>query len=128
MGSMKQYFSLCAGVVAGLLLATSAKAATVEYGYRPGGYTVVFMTRAKAMLARGDRIVLTGDQMSAAAIQVAWYRQRGGKVCTKGDVQLFFHVGRNTATGAPIDGNKFYLGRSIREGWYSPSKFGIPHC
>lgn len=115
-------------VMALLCGVVSAHAKTVEFGYRPGGYSFMFISRAKAMLARGDRIVIAGDQMSAAAIQVVWYRQRGGKVCTKGDVQLFFHMGRNTVTGKPIDSNKWHLGRSIPEGWYSPSKFGIPKC
>lgn len=115
-------------VAALMAMTLPATAKTIEFGYRPGGYSFVFVNRAKAMLARGDRIVITGDQMSAAAIQVVWYRQHGGKVCAKPGVQMFFHLGRNTVTGAPIDSNRYYLGRSIREGWYRPSEFGIPQC
>jgi len=107
---------------------SSAHSKTVEFGFRPGGHTVEFIRAAKVMLKSRDRIVIRRDQMSAAAIQVVWYRKHGGKVCTKGDVQLFFHMGRNMRTGEPIDSNRFYLGRSIPEGWYRPAEFGIPKC
>lgn len=111
-----------------IFFVTPSVAKTTEFGYRPGGYVFLFIAQAHNMLGRGDRIVITDDQLSAAAIQVVWYHRHGGKVCAKKGTRLFFHMGVDTITGQPRDANRHYLGRSVPEGWYSPSKFGIALC
>jgi len=85
----------------------------VVVGYRPGGYTLIHKKRGQQWLKSGKRIVIRGDQVSAAATQVVWYKRNGGKVCVAGrDVLLWFH---ENGTKGPL-----YAER--------PSVYGIRRC
>jgi hypothetical protein len=118
---------MISGVSLTLALATPAEAGkTVTLGDRPGGYAHAHMQTAEVWLKTRTRVVIAGDQMSAAAIQVAYFAGRGGRICAKPGVMLYFHAGRSR--GAVTNANRRYLGRNLKEGWYKPARFGIGEC
>ena len=113
---------------AALALATPAEAGnTVTLGDRPGGYAHAHIKTAERWLKTRTRIVIAGDQASAAAIQVVYFHERGGRICAKPGVTLYFHAGRSRG-GAVTNANRRYLGRDLKDGWYHPEKFGIREC
>lgn len=105
------------------LISVTATADTIRLGDRNGGYVKQHIDTAKVWLKHRDSLILTGDQISAAAIQVAWFRAHGGKVCAYPGRALYFHDG---ALGT--NPTKRYLGYSLKPGWYSPGDFGIKPC
>lgn len=96
-------------------LPANATADTIRLGNRDGGYVALHMAQARQWLRHRHKLVLTGDQISAAAIQVAWYRQHGGSVCAWPGVALWFHASSTGRTFADT-------------GWHEPGEFGIPTC
>ena len=116
-----------ASLISLLLLATPAAAKTVVLDDRPGGYVLHHVKQADYWLKHRTRVIIAGHQKSAAAIQVVYFAGRGGRVCAKRNAKLYFHMGR-MPDGTPVDANRRILGRSIKEGWYSPAKFGIGAC
>jgi len=122
--------SMINAIAAALLLAIATPAeagGTITLDDRPGGHAHAFMKVADVWLERKRRVIIAGDQESAAAIQVVYYHGRGGRICAKPGVMLYFHEGRSRG-GAVTNANKRYLGRSIKTGWYRPAKFGIGEC
>ncbi len=74
-----------------------ASARTVELWNRPGGYTFQHIAQANRWLASGTRLVIRDWQVSAAAIQVVYFKRRGGNVCYaksgfNSDPALYFHM------------------------------------
>jgi hypothetical protein len=104
-------------------LSATATADTIRLGERPGGYVHAHIDIARRWLKQGHKIIITGDQLSAAAIQVAWYRANGGTICARPGIALFFHEGARGTN--PI---RRYLGYNLKPGWYSPGDFGIHEC
>jgi hypothetical protein len=108
---------------------TASARETIRLGYSAGGFTLPHIHRADIWLRRKTRVIVTANRESAAAIQVIYFAGRGGNICVLPGVKLWLHMGRDVSTGKPSDGNRRYLGRSYREGWYDPAKqFGIPLC
>lgn len=114
-------------LVAGLALADPAHAETITLHERNGGYAHHHIKAAERWLKRRVRIIVAADQQSAAAIQVIYYHGRGGRICAKRGVRLYLHEGRSRG-GAVTNVNRRYLGRTIKDGWYAPAKFGIGEC
>jgi hypothetical protein len=116
-------------------------AETIELWNRPGGYTHVHIKQADAWLARGTMLVIRDWQVSAAAIQVLYFKRRGGQVCyAKSDFNaepaLFFHT--PTSRGKAQDSLAHYVGAGnageignrsqYRFKRFHPSAFGIRAC
>ena len=116
-----------ASLIALALLAAPAAAETITLGDRPGGYAHQHMQIAERWLKKRVRVVIAGDQQSAAAIQVVYFAGRGGRICAMPGVELYFHAGRSRG-GAVTNANRRYLGRNIRTGWHKPAAFGIGGC
>ena len=117
------------GALAFLALSAPAHAGkTVKLGCSDGGNVAHHVMIARDFLQHRHRLVITCNRASAAAIQVIWYRKHGGKVCARPGVRLFLHMGYDPEKRIAVDVNRQYLGRSYREGWYSPAKFGIGEC
>lgn len=95
--------------------------------YRRGGYVHQHIQQAELWLKQGVQIVVADSQMSAAAIQVVYFGGRGGRICVKPGVSLYFHPGRSRG-GARTNPTLRYLGVSLPEGWYDPSRFGLKIC
>jgi hypothetical protein len=110
-----------------LAFASVAEARSITFGYRPGGIVGAFLLEGMKIRQRGDSVVLSGHQASAAAIQSVWLQRNGVRICAKKGVKLFFHAG-TLPSGKKIDVNRLILGHSIREGWYTPHKFQIKTC
>ena len=116
-----------ASLIALALLITPAFAGdTITLHARPGGYALHHVRVADVWLRQGKRVVIAGDQASAAAIQVIYYAGRGGSICAMRGVLLYLHEGRSR--GAVTNANRRYLGRTLATGWYAPEKFGIGEC
>ena len=118
-----------------------AEAATVELWHRPGGYTHAHIAQAKHWLATGTTLVIRDWQVSAAAIQVLYFKRRGGKVCYarsgfNADPALYFHLAesrgreRNSLATFVGAGNAAKIGKlsAHRMKRLHPSAFGIPAC
>ena len=120
---------LFAAIAAALFLTLTPAVAgqTVTLGDRPGGYAHAHIKTAEVWLKTRTRVVIAGDQQSAAAIQVVYFAGRGGRICAKPGVMLYFHAGRSRG-GAVTNANRRYLGRNLKDGWYTPAKFGIGKC
>jgi hypothetical protein len=107
-----------------LLLTTSAaEAKTIEIGERPEGYVNLHIAIAKQWKLLKYNVVLEGNQLSAAAISVVYFKRIGGKICAKPNVRLWFHEG---ALGTKP--NEFYLKQTVKTGWHEPEEFGIGTC
>ncbi len=59
-----------------------ASARTVELWNRPGGYTFQHIAQANRWLASGTRLVIRDWQVSAAAIQVVYFKRRAAMCVT----------------------------------------------
>jgi hypothetical protein len=94
---------------------------TLFLGDRPGGFVHGHMLIADAWLQHGRRIVLTGDQYSAAALQVAYFAVMGGRICARPGVRLHYHGSCNRVTRTcKGDPNRWITRR--------PGDVGIPTC
>lgn len=109
---------------------------TIDLWNRPGGYTAVFVDEARVWMKQGKRLVIHDWQQSAAAIQVVWYKQHGGSVCTgkagfNADPALYFHLSSTGGHPAeylgPAVGRKIGpLTTSLKR--FSPAEFDIGPC
>lgn len=124
---MKRLLPMAALAAALFATAPAAEAAVITLAARTGGYTHHHMDAARRWLKAGHAIVITGDQQSAAAIQVIWLARRGLRVCARDGVMLYLHEGRSRG-GAITNANRRLLGRSYGAGWYRPQRFGIGGC
>lgn len=135
-----------AGISAALWLALTAlgcpaAAETIELWNRQGGYTHLHMKQADQWLAHGTKLVIRDWQVSAAAIQVLYFKRRGGQVCYgksgfNGDPALFFHTAESR--GKPRNELAHYIGagNAAKVGGLSPNRlkrfhpsaFGIKAC
>ena len=118
-----------------------AAASTLELWYREGGYTHAHIAQARRWLASRTTLVIRDWQVSAAAIQVVYYKRMGGRVCYgrsgfNADPALYFHVPQSR--GVPSNSLASHIGASnaAKLGRLSgnrmkrvhPSVFGIPAC
>ena len=125
---------LLAGIV-------QAGAATVELWNRPGGFTYLHIVEADRWLASGTRLVIADWQVSAAAIQVLYFKRKGGNICYaksrfSADPALYFHLGQSR--GAANHDLAHYIGganaakigklSSYSFKRFHPSVFGIRAC
>lgn len=128
--------SLAAFILVAAPVAASAE--TVTLGYRPGGFTHQHILQANRWLAAGMKVVIRGDQVSAAAIQVVYFKRRGGRTCfaPRSDASLHFHL--SESRGKFYNPLAQYLGRAsaakigrlsaARFKRFHPSAFGIKAC
>lgn len=134
-----QFFLAC--FIAAVLPMPQANAETLELWHRPGGYTHLHIAEANRWLAKGTRLVIRDWQVSAAAIQIVYFKRKGGRVCYakagfNAEPALYFHLG--TSQGTPHNTLASYLGAANAEkvGKLSghgfrrmhPSAFGIRSC
>jgi hypothetical protein len=128
-----------ASLIALALLATPAAASeTIVLKPRDGGYTHQHIAQAKRWLADGKRLVINGEQLSAAAIQAVYYKRHGGRICAARGASLHFHL--STLRGGRGQANTLavWIGRAnaarighLKPGqWkrFSPATFGIGAC
>ena len=118
-----------------------AGAVTVELWNRPGGFTHLHIIEADRWLASGTKLVIADWQVSAAAIQVLYFKRKGGNVCYaksgfSSTPALYFHLGRSR--GVATDDLAHYIGHanaaklgklsSYSFKRFHPSVFGIRAC
>jgi len=96
-------------LLAGALLALTtlpcgpAYAARVDIGFRPGGDVYTHIAQALDMLRSGRSYRVTGDQYSAAAIQVVYLKSKmPGRICATRGATLNFHLGFDKDTGSSM--------------------------
>lgn len=78
-----------------------ARAATI--GFRPGGDVYTYIAQALDMLRGSNSYRVTGDQYSAAALQVVYLENHmPGRICATPRARLHFHLGFDRATGKPM--------------------------
>jgi hypothetical protein len=134
----------CLAVAGSMLLAGTAapaSAKTVELWHRPGGYTHQHILQANRWLASGTKLVIRDWQVSAAAIQVVYFKRKGGNVCFaksgfNGQPSLHFHLSesrgthRNTLAQYIGKANTAKVGKLSAYNFKSfhPSAFGIKAC
>jgi hypothetical protein len=95
---------------AGVILAVVAPnsplptlAHTLNIGWRPGGDVYTYIAEALDMLRGGQSYRVTGDQYSAAAMQVVYLEsQMPGRICANRNVTLNFHMGFDKETKKPL--------------------------
>ena len=81
-----------------------ANAASDNIGFRPGGDLYSYMDQAFGMLKGGKTYRVTGDQYSAAAMQVVYLKNHmPGRICATRNARLNFHLGYDRETKAPIE-------------------------
>lgn len=81
-----------------------ANAASENIGFRPGGDLYSYMDQAFGMLKGGRSYRVTGDQYSAAAMQVVYLKNHmPGRICATRNTRLNFHLGYDRDTKAPIE-------------------------
>jgi hypothetical protein len=81
-----------------------ANAASENIGFRPGGDLYSYMDQAFGMLKGGRSYRVTGDQYSAAAMQVVYLKNHmPGRICATRNARLNFHLGYDRETKAPIE-------------------------
>ncbi|MGE0283254.1 MAG: hypothetical protein AB7P20_21905 [Rhizobiaceae bacterium] len=79
----------------------SAKSATI--GWRPGGDVYTHIAEALDMIRSGKTYRVTGDQYSAAAMQVVYLEsQMPERICASPKAKLHFHLGFDRQTRRPI--------------------------
>ena len=128
--------------LAGLVMVTgTASAETIDLWYRPGGHTHIHIAQADRWLSSGTQLVIRDWQVSAAAIQVVYFKRHGGKVCYakpgfNADPALYFHLAESG--GAYFNSLPKYIGAKYankvgelsahKMKRFHPSAFGIPAC
>jgi hypothetical protein len=77
----------------------TAFAKSYEIGWRPGGDVFTYIVEALDMLRSGRSYRVTGDQYSAAAMQVVYLEsQMPGRICATPRARLHFHLGFDRQT------------------------------
>ena len=88
---------LLAGAVLAAVVAggpPAALAASANIGWRPGGDVYTYIAQAIDMLRSGRSFRVTGDQYSAAAMQVVYLEsQMPERICATPGAKLNFHLG-----------------------------------
>ena len=78
-------------------------AAPTTIGFRPGGDVYTYIDQAIGMLRGGKSYRVTGDQYSAAALQVIYLEnQMPARICATVKAKLHFHLGFDKETGRPM--------------------------
>lgn len=98
-------------VLAGMALAAGvngpqpALARSSIIGWRPGGDVYTYIAKALDMIRSGRSYRVTGDQYSAAAMQVVYLeRQMPARICASPGAKLNFHLGFDKETKKPMKG------------------------
>ncbi len=137
-------FAKRAALAASLLMAGTAapvSAKTIELWHRPGGYTHQHILQANRWLASRTKVVIRDWQVSAAAIQVVYFKRKGGNVCFaksafNAQPSLHFHLSEsrgkhyNPLTQYIGKANTAKIGKLSAYGFkkFHPSAFGIKAC
>lgn len=80
-----------------------AFAQRLDIGWRPGGDVYTYIVEALDMLRGGRSYRVTGDQYSAAAMQVVYLKsQMPGRICARRNVKLNFHMGFDKEMKKPL--------------------------
>lgn len=80
-----------------------SQAAAATIGWRPGGDVYTHIAQAIDMLGSGKSYRVTGDQFSAAALQVVYLEnQMPDRICATSKARLHFHLGFDKETGKPM--------------------------
>ena len=80
-----------------------ANAKSLDIGWRPGGDVYTYIVEAMDMLRSGQSYRVTGDQYSAAAMQVVYLEsQMPGRICARRNARLNFHMGFDKTTKKPL--------------------------
>lgn len=130
-----------AGAIAFTGSAVPVSAKTIELWHRPGGYTHQHILQANRWLKSGTKLVIRDWQVSAAAIQVVYFKRKGGNVCFgktafNATPSLRFHLSEsrgkhmNTLTQYIGAANTAKIGKLSAYDFKSlhPSSFGIRAC
>lgn len=130
-----------AGAIAVTGSAVPASAKTIELWHRPGGYTHQHILQANRWLKSGTKLVIRDWQVSAAAIQIVYFKRKGGNVCFgktafNSSPSLRFHLSESRGTHVNTlsqyigAANTAKIGRLTAYDFKSfhPSAFGIRAC
>jgi hypothetical protein len=108
-------------VLALALLVPVSQSKPIILGERFGGFVKLHLDIADRWLRQGQRIVIRGDQWSAAALQVAYFASQNGRICATSGVRLHYHAPCNIRTRkCKGDPNKWIT--------RTPAFVGIPTC
>lgn len=77
-----------------VLMTVTAQAKTITVGERLGGYLHQHIKVAKRWLATKTCVRASGDQWSAASIQLRYMKHYGGCVCKTRNIYFHDHAGR----------------------------------
>jgi hypothetical protein len=99
------------GALMGLALAAvagsggePALAGPSSIGWRPGGDVYTYIAQALDMFRSGRSYRVTGDQYSAAAMQVVYLESKmPGRICASRDAMLHFHLGFDKQARRPME-------------------------
>lgn len=99
---MPRWLLLAGSVLTTLVVAGGSGAAfakSAEIGWRPGGDVYTYIAEALDMLRSGKNYRVTGDQYSAAAMQVVYLEgHMPGRICATRNARLHFHLGFDKQT------------------------------
>jgi hypothetical protein len=80
-----------------------AFARSTNIGWRPGGDLYRYIAEALDMLRSGKSYRVTGDQYSAAAMQVVYLEsQMPRRICASSNAKLHFHLGFDREAHRPM--------------------------
>jgi hypothetical protein len=98
-------------ILTGLVLGVAANAAdpalarSSNIGWRPGGDVYTYIAQALDMFRSGRSYRVTGDQYSAAAMQVVYLESKmPARICASQEAKLHFHLGFDKDSRRPMAG------------------------
>ncbi|WP_162918952.1 hypothetical protein [Taklimakanibacter deserti] len=103
---MSRWLVLAAmALAAGMNSPQPALARSSTIGWRPGGDVYSYIAQALDMIRSGKGYRVTGDQYSAAAMQVVYLESRmPARICASPGAKLNFHLGFDKETKKPMKG------------------------